>query len=113
MYSDILNNKIVKRISKALHIKNRSIYLKYFKGIEGNLLFISIDFEYADDGHIEILSENLEKLQKVLNTMTKSKDLKSQLKDYFTNNTVRGSEYDSMIELLKDNGIEFKAIIFY
>lgn len=91
-----------------------SIYCYYWQDKDNNKLSITINFEYADDCHIEILYENLLKVAQILFDITKKKDIIESLREYFKDkNTSKKEEFFELKKLLNENNIEYKVICFY
>lgn len=115
MYSDKYWNTKTKYVHDgcSIDLPDRSISCCYVKDENDKDLYFQLDFEYADDGHIEILPENLPKLQEALQKITNINELIPSLKYFFEHYSKRRFEYDDLIKLLSENGIVHEAIIFY
>ena len=112
MYSDIYKDNIKKKVRRSL-ISNRNLYYSYIISKNDEPIIFSLDFEYADDGHIELLYEDTIKLKKVLHEKTHRRNFIVSLKKYFKKYCEKGKEYDNLIVLLRDNNIDFKCMIYY
>ena len=112
MYSDVYKDSIKKKERKSL-ISNRNLYYGYFIDNNNEKIIFCLDFEYSNDGHIELLYEDTIKLKKVLHPITHRRIFLVSLKKYFKKYCEKGKEYDTLIELLKDNSIDFKCMIYY
>ena len=114
MYSDKwLIDSSNKKTSTEM-IKDSIIYCYYWVDKNNNKLGISINFEYAEDSHIEILYENLLKLSEKLFEITNKNEILESLKEFFkSKDTAKKEELKEFKNLLTENNIEYKIINFY
>lgn len=114
MYSDKWLTDLSNKRTSVEELKSSLIYCYYWIDKDNNKLGISINFEYAEDSHIEILYENLLKLSKILFEITNKKEILESLKEFFkSKDTAKKEELKEFKNLLTDNNIEYKIINFY
>lgn len=114
MYSDKWLKDFSNKKTTIESLKDTTIYSYYWEDKNNNKLGLVINFEYADDSHIEILYNNVLKLSKILYDITNKENILESLKQFFRDkDTENREELQDFRNLLVKNNIEYKIISFY
>lgn len=108
MYSDEWIAKGYQSTNREELEIDRFISFYYWKDSNDSIVGITINFDYADDFHVQLLYENWCKFVRISGYDIKNDSTKFILSDFFKNH--EAYELESFLE---EKEIEFKMIAFY
>ena len=108
MYSDEWIAKGYQSTNREELEIDRFISFYYWKDSNDSIVGITINFDYADDFHVQLLYENWCKFVRISGYDIKNDSTKCILSDFFKHH-----ESYELKCFLRENEIEFKGIAFY